>query len=168
MNKIDIKQHIILFFLAIIIILQIKFELINMFLVIIPIIILSISIQIKNKNIGIIGILLFYLITLPQIIINTMENIQLVLIELVLLIIPSIFLLSQIMQIENKEITLFKYENKKTIILIFILLTIILFIFYTLSIFIGEGLILSMEKIEGQIFLLTAISLSICIPLIIK
>ena len=175
MSKIDIKQHIIPAYLAIVLLMQIKTDVslglatVNMILMIlVPILIISISIHLKNRNLGMIGMFFFYIVSLPQILVTTMEDFQVIFLEMFLMLIPSIMLVSQILQLGNKENLWFILEKKKPFILSSLLVVIILFVFYLLTVLFGEGLILSMENVEGQVFLLAAISLAICTPLLLR
>ena len=175
MSKIDIKQHIIPVYLVIALLIQIKTDVslglttINtVLIVLIPILVISISIHLKNRNLGMIGLFLFYILSLPQLLVNTMEDFLVIILEMFLLLIPSIMLVSQILRLGNKEAIWFILEKKKPFILSALLLVIILFVFYLLTILFGEGLILSIENVESQVFLLVAITLTICTPLLLR
>ncbi len=97
-----------------------------------------------------------------------MEDFLVIFLELFLLLIPSIMLVSQIQQLGNKETSWFILEKKKPFILASLLVVIMLFVFYLLTVLFGEGLLLSMENVEGQIFLLAAITITICTPLLLR
>lgn len=175
MSKIDIKQHIIPAYLAIVLLLQIKTDVLfgsavvnTVLLALAPLLIISISIHLKNRNLGMLGIFFFYLVSLPQLVVTTMEDFLVIFLELFLLLIPSIMLVSQILQLGNKETSWFILEKKKPFILASLLVVIILFVFYFLTVLFGGGLLLSMENIECQIFLLAAITLTICTPLLLR
>ena len=175
MSKIDIKQHIIPAYLAIVLLLQIKTDVLfgsavvnTALLALAPLLIISISIHLKNRNLGMLGIFFFYIVSLPQLLITTMEDFLVIFLELFLLLIPSIMLVSQILQLGNKETSWFILEKKKPFILASLLVVIMLFVFYLLTVLFGEGLLLSMENVEGQIFLLAAITLTICTPLLLR
>jgi len=175
MSKIDIKQHIIPVYLSIVLLIQIKTDVslglatVNtVLIVLIPILVISISIHLKNRNLGMIGLFLFYILSLSQLLINTMGDFIIIILEMFLLLIPSIVLVSQILRLGNKEVIWFILEKKKPFILSTLLLVIILFVFYLLTILFGEGLIMSIENVESQVFLLAAITLTICTPLLLR
>ncbi len=97
-----------------------------------------------------------------------MEDFLIIILEMFLLLIPSIMLVSQILRLGNKEAIWFILEKKKPFILSALLVVIILFVFYLLAVLFGEGLILSIENVESQVFLLAAITLTICTPLLLR
>jgi len=146
--------------------LQIKITIINTFFICIPIVVLIISIYLKNKKIGIIGLFLFYSLSLSPIFISSVEEYFQIFLELFFVILPSLFLLSQILQIGNKQWFIFQPE-KKPIILVLSLFIVILIIFYLVIILLWDGFLLSTDNIEAQILILIAISCSCCLPLIL-
>jgi len=175
MSKVDIKQHTIPVYLAIVLLIQIKTDVslglatVNtVLMVLVPILIISISIHLKNRNLGMIGLFFFYILSLPQLLVNTMEDFLVIILEVFLLLIPSIMLVSQILRLGNKETIWFILEKKKPFILSALLVVIILFVFYLLAVLFGAGLILSIENVESQVFLLAAITLTICAPLLLR
>ena len=95
-----------------------------------------------------------------------MENYFLVFLEIFFLVIPSILLLSQILQLENKKVVFFS-TNKKPFIIAASLFIIILSIFYFLSIATLEGFLLATESTSGQVLLLTGISIVCCVPFLV-
>ena len=166
MKNFDVKQYILPFYLLLVIFLQVNLKVQNILLVIIPFILIIVSIYHKNKNIGIIGIFLFYIMSLSPVIINNMQDYILILLEIIFLIIPSLLLLYQILQIENKQIIWFSM-NKKPLITGMLVFIIIISIFYTISFLSFEGLLLTSESISGQILMLAGLSIVICLPFIV-
>jgi len=165
-NKSDIKYYILPLYLTVVVLLQIELIIQNILLAVIPIIVIIFSIYLKNKKIGITGLFLFYTVSLSLIIVKTMDNYVLVFLQLIFLILPSIILLNQILQIQNKQI--FIISNKKKPIAAAITSFILIFgVFYYITISHMEGLLLSTESISGQIILLAGLSIVCCGPLLI-
>ena len=165
MSRIDIKQHIFPIYFIIAIFLQIELTIQNILLVCIPILIVSFSIYLKNKKLGLICTFLFYTVSLPQIFLSTMEDVFLVFIEIIFLVLPSIYLLSWILQLENPEIFYLPVEKKPLLVAI-ALIIVIMTIFYLFTIVTWEGFLFSSESIQGQTIMLTALSLIVCTPLL--
>ena len=166
MKKIDIKQYILPIYLTIVILLQSKLSTLNVLLTVFPISVIILSIYQKNKKIGIAGMFLFYILSMSIIIVNSIEEYFIVFLKIILLIIPSIILLNQILQIENKQI--FILSNKgKPIVAAILLFTTIFGFFYFISSGYMEGFLLSTDSISGQIILLGGLTIVCCGPLLI-
>ena len=167
MKQIDIKQHLLPLYLIVVILIQIELTVQNILLSCSPLIIISISIYLRNKLIGIVGIFLFYTVSLSQILITNMEDFQFVFLELVFLVLPSIILLNLVLQLGNKEV-FYLSEHKKPLIIAASILITITVIFYLLTIVLWEGFLLSPKSIDGQILLLMAITLVCTTPFLFK
>lgn len=166
MNKFKIHQHLLLIFLAVVLFLQIPLQVIPICCVLLPLLLISISIHLKNKKLGLGSIGLFVLLAIPQLILRTMDDFLMVFLESIFLLLPMILLISQILQLDNKERFLFRTEKKKPVILAIVLLILILCLFYAAAIFFQNGYLLSSESTEGQILLLAALAIITCIPFI--
>ena len=163
MNSFDIKKQILPIYLLIMTLLQVEPTYQNIFLASLPLIIVSISIHIQKKKIGILGIFL-YLLTLTALIkLPNMSDFRIVFLELFFLVLPSIFLLSLILQLENKQM-FYLPEKKKPLVIAASLLTIIIFVFYLSSTILWGGFLLYSESTEGQILFLAAITIISTLP----
>ena len=166
----DLKKQIIPFYLTIIILLQIELTAQKIIISCLPLLLIIISIHIRNKKIGMIGIFLFYLVSLPQIILPGMENLLHVLAEIILVLLPSLLLLNTVLQLENTETYHMQYlylEQKKAWITTLILLITIATMFYLLTTIPLQGFLLSTDSVEGQVFLLAAITTACCTPFLL-
>ena len=166
MKKIKITNYLIPIYLAIIILIQINLTISNTIIVIIPILIISISIYLKNKQIGILGIFLFYTLSIYQISINTIESYYEIIFQILFLVLPSILLIGQILQIESLEKIIFK-PQLKPLVLSFALFSIIIIITYVVCTLLWDGFLISAENLEGQIFVLAAVSIICCLPFLV-
>lgn len=165
MKPINIKQHILPIYLFIVIMIQLDLNIKNILLAGIPLFIISTSIHFKNKKIGIIGLFLFYILSLLPIGITSMEEYLPVALEIFFIILPSIFLLGQILQLDNNRF-IFSLQ-KKPLITSIAILVLIMTLFYLLTIFLWDGYLLSKENIEAQVLTLSALSLVFCLPLLL-
>lgn len=166
MNNLEFKQYILPLYLAVVVLLQLELSVQNVLLAGFPIVLIMISIYLRNKKLGIICMFLFYTLSLSQIIVINMEDFFLVFLELFFLVLPSIMLLNQILQLENKQVVFFS-TNKKPLIIAVCLFVIITSIFYYLSIASLEGFILASESTPGQVLLLTGLSIVCCVPFLV-
>ena len=166
MNKFDIKQYILPLYLIIVVLIQLELLVQNVLIAIFPIILIIFSIYQKNKKLGITGMFLFYTVSLSMIFVTTRDNYILVFLEMIFLILPSMILLDQILQIENRQT--FIFSNKKKPLLAALLLFILIFgVFYFVSTMYMEGFLLSSESISGQIILLAGLTIVCCSPILI-
>lgn len=168
MNPLNIKEHLLTIYLTIILLLITPNNALTIASILIPIGLISLGIYLKNSYIGIIGIGLFYLITLQNLQITSMENITEIILYLLILIIPSLILLSYILQLSHPSHLIFLSNQKKPIIVTLILGICIIIGFYVLAILTPSSSILAPDTIEIQILILAALSSFFCIPLIIK
>ena len=169
MNRINIKQHIIPIYLAIILLIMAPNTPIAILCVLTPLLIISTAIHFKNKTIGILGIFLLYLFALPQVMVSSMDDIILVLIFMSSLLLPSIILVSQILQDQNAELAYrVLSKRKKPVLISFGYTLLILVLFYGIALVFGDRLLLSTESIQGQVLLLAGLSLFTLTPLLLK
>jgi hypothetical protein len=168
MNPFNIKQHFLTIYLAIPLILLTPSTALIFASILIPLAIISLGIYLKKTYIGIIGIGLFYIISLQNLQITTMENINEIVLYLLLIIIPSLILLSYILQLSHPSHLIFLSNQKKPIILTFILGISIIIGFYLLALLTPSSSILAPDTIEIQILIIAALSSIFCIPMIIK
>ena len=169
MNQLDIKQHIIPIYLAIIILIMAPNTPIAILCVLTPLLIISTAIHFKNKTIGILGIFFLYLLALPQVMVSSMDGIFLVPIVMLSLLLPSIILVSQILQDQNTELAYqVLSKRKKPALISFGSALLILVLFYGITLVFGDRLLLSTEFIQQQVFLLIGLSLFILTPMLLK
>jgi hypothetical protein len=166
MNTLKIYQHLLLIILAIVLLLQIPLQILPIFCILLPLLLISISIHLKNTKLGLVGIGLFTLLAIPQLTLQTMDDFLIIVLESTFLLLPTILLISQILQLDNKQRTLFSTEKKKPVLLAIVVLILILCLFYAVAILFQNGYLLSSASTEGQILLLCALAIITCIPFI--
>jgi len=166
MKKINPTNFIIPAYLVIVLLLQINLTIKNTLFVLLPILLIVASIYLKNNKIGIIGLFLFFTVSIGTIIITTIENYVEIFLEIIFLILPSIILIGQILQIENVKKTYTKPVLKPIILSIILFIIVILFT-YIICIFLWDGFLLSAENLEGQILIIASVSIVCCLPFLI-
>lgn len=164
MNKLNLIDYIIPAYLAIVLFIQINLTIINVIFVSLPIFVILISIYLKNKKIGVIGLFLFYILSLSTVVISNISDYFQIIMQIIFLILPSIILIGQILEIENEK--QFK-PALKPFILSILLFLIVLIVFYLICLFLLDGLLISQHYIEAQILILTALSIICCLPFLI-
>lgn len=168
MNTLNIKEHLLIIYLAIVLLILTPYSLLAIISILLPLAITSFGIYLKKTYIGLIGISLIYLISLQNLQITSMENITQLLIYIFIIIAPSIILLSYILQLSHPSNIIFTTPQKKPLIIALASGISILIAFYILALFTPSGSILAPDTIEIQILIIAALSTFICIPLIIK
>ena len=169
MKPIQLRQHILPIYLAVILLVITSLEAIVILNIVIPLLIISIGIHINHKTIGIIGIFLFYLLSIPQYQITTIDDPLRIYGMVFLILLPSILLLSQILR-QQYIIEIMQVFNtrKKPILLSIFSGIFVLFLFYIFPLFIGGEIFFSNHLINNQIMLFAGLSLLLFTPMLIK
>ena len=163
MKPVDMTPYLLPLYLIVVLLLQLELTVQNILLSCVPLIIVAAALYRRHTILGLVGIVLFYLVSLPLIVIPNMEDIVFVLLEMIGLVLPSIILVSIVLQLGNQEVV-YRSPLKKPFILATVLLIIILGVFYLLTVILWEGALLSLESIEGQILLLAGLTVVCCAP----
>ena len=166
MNGFDIRAYLLPIYLLIVFFVQINLTIINAILVLFPLLVIILSIYLKNKKIGIIGMFLFYMVSLSTIDVSNIEQYLLIFSHIIFIIFPSLILLGEIIGIENEKTINFK-PTIKPFILSILLFIIIIVVFYIICIFLWDGFLINQENVEAQIITLSAISIVVCLPFLI-
>lgn len=169
MRMIQIKNHFFPIYLTIILLVITPLNPLVIMSIIFPLLIVSISIYLKKQGIGIIGMFLFYILSISQITISTIDEPVIVYSLLFIVIAPSLLLLYQILnKFEILPIGLISGNQKTPVFLSFFWGVVVFVIFYAALFFLGNQNIFSSENIQGQILLFSGISLLVFTPLLIK
>jgi hypothetical protein len=169
MKKIQINQHIIPIYLAIVLLVLTPLNPIVILSIIVPLLIISLAIHFKQKTLGIIGIFIFCIISIPQYIISTVDDPFKLYSIVFLIVFPTILLLSQILRKHDIKDIYLEIKNRKTPIILSIGTGIlVLALLYFIAIFFGNRIMFSSEYVQGQILLLTGLSLLIFTPLLVR
>jgi hypothetical protein len=164
MNTLELHHQLLPIILAVALLLQIPLQVLPSLCVLLPLLLISIAIHMKNKKLGLVGIGLFVLLAIPQLTLRTMDDFLTIFLESVFLLLPTILLISQILQLDNTERFLFTREKKKPVALAIFLLILILCLFYVAAMLFQNGYLLSSISTEGQILFLCALTLITCLP----
>jgi hypothetical protein len=168
MTPLNIKEHLLTIYLTIILLILTPLSPTSIASIIIPIGITSIGIHLKKTYMALIGLALFYLISLQNLQITSMENITLTILYLLIIIAPSLILLSYILQLSHTSHLIFTTSQKKPLFITIASGIAILAIFYIIALFTPSNSILAPDTVEVQILIIAALSTFTCIPLLIK
>lgn len=167
MKPIQIKNHIIPIYLGLAILLLTQLTVLTALFIILPLILTSIAIYLHQRKVGIVGMAVFYLLSIPQYAVLTIDDPLQAYLLVFLVILPSLFLLYQILSMQTLTHLLDEMRiQKKAIIYTVISGAVTFFLFYLLCLSIGNATILNPENIHGQILLLAGISFIIFTPLL--
>lgn len=169
MKPINIKQHLIPIYLAMILLILVPISFVQIIHILVPLIILSVGIHFNRKQVSLAGIFLFYFLSIPQLKITTIDNPVQVYSITFLILLPSLLLLSQILQNHRIEEIHWVLKNRGTPVMLAIGAgVLLLLLFYGIAAIAGSQIIFSTEAAQGQVLLLTGLSLLIFTPLLIK
>lgn len=163
--KFEMKKHMLPLYLIVVLLLQVDLTMQNMLLGCIPLLIISLSFHLRNRTLGIAGIFFFYSGSIPLIVVSRIDDVQILFLEMLLVILPSIIVLSMILQLENTE--LFLLPAKKPLLLSLVLFIGVCIIFYLTILFPFQEYLVSSQSIEGQILLLAGVTIICCTPFLL-
>ncbi len=89
MTPVQLKQHILPIYLAVVLLVITPLKPVVILSIVLPLLIISLAIHFKQKTIGIIGIFLFYLLSVPQYHIATVDDTLNVYVMIFLIILPE-------------------------------------------------------------------------------
>jgi hypothetical protein len=145
-----------------------EIELLSLLLVLFPLIFLSYAFLTINKNLGIIGFVLFQFLAIPQVKLLNYENIGGTLFAVFFIIVPSLILLEIILNLDYRKLPRIKIKASpiRTITIILIIIIVVLFTLTQISTF---GLYLhGAEATSIQILLLASMTIITCTPFLEK
>ena len=132
----------------------------------IPLLMISLSLHLRNKKLGMASIFFFYSVSVPLIVVSRIDDFQILFLEMLLIILPSIVVLHMILQLENTGT--FHLPKKRPLLVSLVLLTVVFSIFSLAILFSVQGYLVSSQSIEGQILLLAGITTLCCTPFLIS
>jgi len=167
MKEIKFSQYIIPFYLLILLLIQIDFTITNLLFVIIPIVLILAAIYLKDKKIGILSLFLFFTFSISTILIKDIEDYFRISLLSLLIILPSILLISYILQLDSKKKVMFESINRRGFFSILLYASVII-LFYSILISLWDGYLLTTNSISPSILVFAAISLIFCLPFILN
>jgi len=168
MRKPSFAQYVLPLYLLVVLLLQIPLQVLSFLAVIVPLALVFSGLSLKNRSLGLLGMIGVILLSLPQLTLSFMDDVWGVFLSVFFVFLPSVLLLGCVLQIENQRLFWFPVEKKRPLLIAGIVLLCIFFVFYLLA-FIFEGTFLfSASTTSGQVILLATISIIVCIPLILR
>jgi len=150
-------------YLAVVLLLQRELEISFVFLSCFPLLLVSISLYLGKKDVGIIGFFLYCLLSLSFIPVTTTLDVLFVILKLVLFVPPSILLLAVILQLENQQFFT-RSKTKKPLMFFFLLSLAIIGLFSLVLVMLPEQLLVPVEATQRQIIFLAALTTICCTP----
>jgi hypothetical protein len=168
MNRVDITQQLLPMYLAVVMLLLIPLQVLSVLAILVPLILISFGLYRKNKNVGIAGMVVFALLSFTQIVLLLMDDIVRVFLLVFFVVLPSVLLLGQVLQMENIQTLWFPTEKKKPLMITGVLLIFIFIVFYVATMMLQGVFLFSTTTTSGQLFLLAAISIILCVPVLLQ
>ena len=168
MNRVEITQQLLPIYLVVVLLLQIPLQTLSVLAVLVPLAVVSFGLYRKKRSIGSIGMVGYILISLPQLTLLFMDDFVRVFLLVFFVGLPSILLLSKMLQVEHTKTFWFPAEKKKPLVIALVLLALIFIVFYGAAVLLQGDFLFSTTTSSGQVFLLTAISILLCVPLLLK
>jgi len=168
MNRVEITQQVLPIYLVLALLLQIPLQTLSVLAVVLPLVVVSLGLHLKKRDVSSMGMIGYVLISLPQLTLPFMDDFIRVFLLIFFIGLPSILLVSQILQIENTKIVWFPVEKKKPLVIALIVFAVIFIVFYGVAVLLQGDFLFSTTTTSGQVFLLTAISFLISVPLLLN
>lgn len=168
-HNIDLKQYIIPIYLGVLLLIILPLSLLNGLIVLLPLLLISIGIYANQEQLKLLGFSLLLIASFAQIIITSIEQITLIITFSLLILLPSLVLLSQLLGQTTIQETIQRFlAHPKSLVITGAIALCFLFIVYFISSFVGGGILFSSELIQEQIILITGISFFFFIPFLLK
>jgi hypothetical protein len=168
MTAIDTMKNLLLpLYLLCIVLLQIDLTVQNILLGCLPLVVILIAIYLKNKPLGFIGFVCFYMISISVIMVPSFNDFFRLALNLIFLLLPSLMLLSSILQLGQKKIPYHAIQKKPLLIAASLLIAILTIFFLILFIVLGDYLHFA-QLTESEILILAGITLIICTPFLLR
>jgi len=161
MNK-QLLTYAILIYLGIALIVQLNLTIETLLVVLIPLLLMGIGVYLHQTLVSMIGCTSWFLLALPQLMIATMDNLFVITLEIIVLLVPTLFLLSLLSHTHNQITS--DIIRKKPVILTIVIFLLFLSVFYIASTLIGQSLILDEDNTSLQILFLGGLTLVFMTP----
>ena len=168
-TQIDIKQYGLPLYLAIVLLILIPLTFWLILLILTPLLLIAFSIYYQNEDVALISFSVFFLFSLSQIKIESIEQITHLFGYSIFLLLPSMLLLSQLLKQTRIEQTMQSIlDHPKAFTLSAFIGLCFLLLIYLIPFFVGNGLLFTRESVQEQIILITGISLIVFTPFLLK
>ena len=133
-----------------------------------PLLLVSLGIHFKERSASMIGLILFYLLGLSQLTIDTIQHIEYILFLSLLVLFPSILLLISILD-ERYGQDLLKdlLQRKKRVIVVSLIFLCFVFLMYGFM-QIGSGLLSLSTQVQAQVLIIAGVSLLLFTPFLLR
>lgn len=169
MRPIQLKDHIIPMYLSLMLLVLAPLSVVSFLLIIIPLVVISMGIHFHEQNLGLVGLLFFYVFGISQLQVASLDQILQLLLYSILILIPSLMLTAQILGVNGKKIKGHAvFHQKKQLGIIAVLVSCFVLFLFVLLQYIGLGLLFDIRSVQEQILLMASISLLLFLPMLLK
>lgn len=168
-TQIDIKQYGLPLYLGIVLLILIPLTFWSILLSILPLLFIALSIYYQKEDVALISFSVFFLFSLTQLKIESIEQITHLFGYSIFLLLPSMLLLSQLLKQTRVEQTMQSIlDHPKAFAVSTCIGLCFLLLIYLIPFFVGNGLLFNRESVQEQIILITGISLIVFTPFLLK
>ena len=169
MKKTELKHFVIPLYLLTILLILIPLNPQSVVFTMIPIGLISLGILLDSFFLSFFGLSLFYMLTITMLPVASFDDSFSLYAQISLVLIPSFFLISQILQHHDiTNVFSLKRKNRSALLLTLLISVVVLFLFYLIGYFIGIDVFFSPESLHNQIVVLVSISLLASMPFLLK
>ncbi|MFO8078040.1 MAG: hypothetical protein R6U21_05310 [Thermoplasmatota archaeon] len=169
MKPIQLRQHLIPIYLALMLLVLAPLSVLVFLQIMLPLILISLGIYFNEKNLGFVGLLFFYVFSITQLQVASIDHTVQLFLYSVFMLIPSLLLTSKVLTIDTDffpRVSVF--SRKKQLGISAIILICLLVIIFFLIQYLGLEILFQTQSVQEQVLLFGSISLLLFLPLLLK
>jgi len=168
-TQLDIKQYMLPLYLGIVLLILIPLTFWSILISILPLLFIALCIYYQKEDLALISFSVFFLFSLTQLRIESIEQITQLFGYSIFLLLPSLLLLSQLLKQTRIEQTIQSIlDHPKAFAVNACIALCFLLLIYLIPFFVGNGLLFNRESVQEQIILISGISLLVFTPFLLK
>jgi len=168
-TQLDIKQYVLPLYLGIVLLILIPLTFWSILISILPLLFIALSIYYQKEDLALISFSVFFLFSLTQLRIESIEQITQLFGYSIFLLLPSLLLLSQLLKQTRIEQTIQSMlDHPKAFAVNACTALCFLLLIYLIPFFVGNGLLFNRESVQEQIILIIGISIIVFTPFLLK
>jgi len=168
-TQLDIKQYVLPLYLGIVLLILIPLTFWSILISILPLLFIALSIYYQKEDLALISFSVFFLFSLTQLRIESIEQITQLFGYSIFLLLPSLLLLSQLLKQTRIEQTIQSMlDHPKAFAVNACIALCFLLLIYLIPFFVGNGLLFNRESVQEQIILIIGISIIVFTPFLLK
>ncbi len=169
MKPIQLREHIRPMYLALMLLMLAPLSVISVLMILLPLLVISMGIHFHEKNLGVVGLLFFYVFGITQLQVASIDHIIQLSVYSILVLIPGLMVTTQILTLGNAlGVNKSVFSRKKQLGILLMLMICFLLIIYVLVQYLGLGLLFHIRSVQEQVLLIASISLLLFLPMLLK